>query len=335
MKNITDQSGTPEFAPRCFMPPRKALVATVMEWCSGDFEERVGKVMNCLDAVGREVAANFPGRRLDLVVLPEHALQKVHSGSARERALLLDKSLTDLFGRRAKELGCYLLLPLMLDEGDAGVSNAVVVFGRNGLVAGIYRKVFPVNDPAGGLEGGVTPGSEFPVLECDFGRIGILICWDMSFPEAWETLAKNGAELVVLSSASPQTIRPSAAAMQHCYYVVTSTPTNNVSLFSPIGTLLAQRETRGVLLAEVDLSFAILHWSDALRCGDVFREKYGDRIGYHYDHREDTGVFWSNDPNLTIGEAGKSLGLVEMNSQIETGRLLQNQARGGKPKTGK
>jgi hypothetical protein len=38
---------------------------------------------------------------------------------------------------------------------------------------------------------------------------------------------------------------------------------------------------------------------------------------------------------LTIGEAGKSLGLVEMNSQIETGRLLQNQARGGKPKTEK
>jgi predicted amidohydrolase len=334
MKKI-DRSGTYDFASRCFMPPRKVLVATVMEWCSGDFEERVSKVMNCLDAVEREAAAKFPGRRLDLVALPEHALQKVHSGSARERALPLDKSLTERFGQRARELGCYLLLPLMLDEGDAGLSNAVVVFDRNGLVAGIYRKVFPVNDPAGGLEGGVTPGSEFPVFECDFGRIGILICWDMSFPEAWETLAKNGAELVVLSSASPQTIRPSAAAMQHRYYVVTSTPTNNVSLFSPIGTLLAQREKPGPLLAEVDLSFSILHWSDALRCGEAFREKYGDRIGYHYSHREDTGIFWSNDPNLTIGEAGKSLGLVEMNFQIETGRLLQDKARGGQPKTGK
>jgi predicted amidohydrolase len=303
-----------------------------MERCSGDIEERIDKVMACLDAVGQEAGEKFPGRKLDLVALPEHALQKVNSGSARERALPLDESLTDRFGRRARELGCYLLLPLMLDEGEEGVFNSVVVFDRNGHVAGIYRKVFPVNDPAGVLEGGVTPGSEFPVFECDFGRIGILICWDMSFPEAWATLARNGADLVVLSSASPQTIRPSAAAMLHRYYVVTSTPRDNISLFSPIGTVLAQRETRGVLLAEVDLSFAIFHWSDALRCGDVFREKFGERVGYFYAQREDTGVFWSNDPSLTIGEAGRSLGLVEMNSQVESGRLLQDRARGGNPR---
>ena len=48
------------------------------------------------------------------------------------------------------------------------------------------------------IDGGVTPGDALPVFETDFGTIGMMICWDVTFPEAARTLAKQGAEVIFL-----------------------------------------------------------------------------------------------------------------------------------------
>lgn len=164
----------------------------------------------------------------------------------------------------------------------------------------------------------MTPGDAYPVFDCDFGRLGILICWDMSYPEAWAALAEHGAEIVALPSASPQTLRPAAEALRHHYYVVTSTPRDNASLFDPIGRTIAQTtQAPGVLVREIDLSYAILHWSETLRGGRALAERFGERAGYDYSNREDTGVFWSNDPRLSIGAMVRELELREMPLEVE------------------
>ena len=191
-------------------------------------------------------------------------------------------------------------------------------------MVGIYRKAHPV--AALGeteLEGGVTPGREFPVFECDFGRVGIQICWDMSYDDGWAELARQGAEIVAVPSASPQTLRPAAYALRHRYYVVTSTPRDNVSVFNPAGMTEAQRTESGVLVHQIDLSHAVLHWSERLEDGRALTRRYGDRVGYVYSPREDTGVFWSNDPVVPIGAMLRETGLESMDEQIERCRRLQ------------
>ena len=44
-------------------------------------------------------------------------------------------------------------------------------------------------------------GHEFPVFDTEFGKVGIMVCYDMGFPEAARTLALKGAELIVCPSA--------------------------------------------------------------------------------------------------------------------------------------
>lgn len=312
-------------------PPRKVRLATILHSFNGDLDARIRQTLECLESCRKETERRFNGQGLDLILLPEHSIQRVNSGTARERAVPLAGRVETTFGAVAKQLKSYLMLPLILEEADAEPSNAVVLFNRNGEVAGIYRKVHPVADPEGVLEGGVAPGSDFPVFHCDFGRLGILICWDMCYPEAWKALKEQGAEIVALSSASPQTIRPASFAMLNRYYVFSSAPRDNVTVWSPIGTVLDQRTTPGVLLVEVDLAFTILHWSLALKDGNALHERFGDRVGGFYSVREDTGVFWSNDPGLTIGEAARSLCLREMVDEVERSRGLQDQARGCSP----
>ena len=66
-----------------------------------------------------------------------------------------------------------------------------------------------------------------------------------------------------------------------------------------------------------------------LRNGRALTERYGERVGYHYEPREDLGLFWSNDPGTTVGAMVRSLGLEEIDAQVRRNRLLQDAARGG------
>ncbi len=118
-------------------------------------------------------------------------------------------------------------------------------------------------------EGGVSAGADFPVFACDFGKVGVQICWDVAYDDGWAALAARGAELVAFPSASPATILPAAYAARHRYFVVSSTPRDNATVYEPTGLVGARIVDDGVLVYEVDLSFALLGWGSLAsgRCG--------------------------------------------------------------------
>lgn len=288
-------------------PPRKVRVASALADLRGPLEIRLARLGTLLD----DAVKSAGGAPLDLMVYPEFALQHESGRNADERAIPFPAVEKEL-GEIARLHRTWLVVPMTLKEDDGRVTNAAVLMDRQGRRAGVYRKTHPMIEH-GTFEGGVTPGLEYPVFECDFGRLGVLICWDMGYPEAWAQLARAGAELIALPSASPQTLQPAAEALRHRVYVVTSTPRDNASLFDPLGRTAAQVTTApGVLVHQLDLSFAILHWSETLENGHAFQRRFGDAVGHNYSTREDTGLFWSNDPQRPIGSMVRELGLREM-----------------------
>ncbi len=48
---------------------------------------------------------------------------------------------------------------------------------------------------------------EVPVFETSVGKIGMLICYDIFFPELTKTMARKGVDIIVVISASPSTTR--------------------------------------------------------------------------------------------------------------------------------
>jgi hypothetical protein len=72
-----------------------------------------------------------------------------------------------------------------------------------------------------------------------------------------------------------------------------------------------------VVVQEIDLAYAILHWVEELQEGRILRDRFGSRVGGQYSSREDTGVFWSNDPAISIGSMIREFGLREMPAEIE------------------
>ncbi len=315
--------------------PRKVVIASAVAEVTGPMDARLKQVGQLIDDAARKAAALYPGRGLDLMVFPEFTLLREGGATATDRAVPLAGPVLQSLGAKAREHHAWLIVPMTLQEDGAGgrFSNAAVLLDRTGRVAGIFRKVHPIADEHGGFEDGVTPGGGYPVFDCDFGRLGILICWDMAYEEAWDALAAGGAELVALPSASPQNLRPMAEALRHRYYVVNSAPRDNASVFDPIGRTVAQVTTApGVLVQQVDLSFAILHWSETLREGRALTDRFS--AGGSYSTREDTGVFWSNDPQRSIGSMVRELGLTEMPvmiEQMEAARLKATTPRQPEP----
>jgi predicted amidohydrolase len=269
---------------------------------------------------------------LDLAILPETVVTSTQ-GPAEARAIPLDGPARDAFADLARKHRTYIIASLDLAEPDGDRTryvNAAVLFDREGSVAGIYRKRHPVATPSrGDLEGGITPGREAPVFDCDFGKLGVQICWDIQFPDGWDALARSGAEIVAWPSASPATVLPATRAADHRYYVVSSTWRDNATIYEPTGMVAARVEGRDkVLVAEIDLSYAIHGWAPSLGDGEALRARFGDRVGFHYSNREDMGLFWSNDPAMPIGSMIRSIGGEELDAQVARNRRLHDDARG-------
>ena len=151
------------------------------------------------------------------------------------------------------------------------------------------------------LEGGCSPGQDVPVFDCDFGKLGIQICYDMEFDYGWNELASKGAELIAWPTQSPQTSQPAFRAMQNRCYIISSTWRNNASVFEPTGKIPAQTlSPDSTLVHQLDLSYAILPWQPKLQKGEALRKKYGDKVGFRYYEDEDCGIFWSNDPQFPL-----------------------------------
>ena len=110
-----------------------------------------------------------------------------------------------------------ILAPVYLDCEDGSFANAVIVFGPDGQpvegrakarkTAGFFRKVhLPYYWRNGkGLDERFyfRKGDCFPVFETPRAKIGILVCYDRRFPEAWRSLALGGAEIVFMPSCIP------------------------------------------------------------------------------------------------------------------------------------
>jgi predicted amidohydrolase len=314
-------------------PPRKVIVGTAMQAFWGPhpgLRNRLDQLAGIVDQMAAQ-AKKIYGRSLDLAVLPEAAITGEAEGDALAHSVPFEEQVREVFTRKAREHECYIVVPTyLLDSREKKLcSNAAILVGRKGEVLGTYRKIhLVVSLEHGTMEGGATPGDALPVFDCDFGKLGIQICYDMEFAYGWTELARKGAELIAWPTQSPQTSQPAFRAKANRCYIVSSTWRHNASIFEPTGKIAAQiNPPQSILVHELDLSYALLPWSSKLRNGQALRQAYDDRVGFHYYEDEDCGIFWSNDPRITIGEMVRTIGVLELEDEMARVREIYRKAR--------
>ncbi len=158
---------------------------------------------------------------------------------------------TKYLGDVARRNNLYIVAGLLEKDGDV-VYNTAVLIDRDGNLAGKYRKT---SLPREEIDGGVTPGNSFPVFDTDFGRIGIMICWDVTFPEPARALARQGAEIILLPIWGGDINLAKARAIENQVYVVSSTYDMISAVFDLEGKVVKEaKQDKEVVVVDVNLN---------------------------------------------------------------------------------
>lgn len=187
----------------------------------------------------------------DIVCLPEGATIVGTSLDYISGSETLPGPTTRFLGEVARKNNLYIVAGLLEKEGDV-VYNTAVLIDRKGNLAGKYRKT---SLPREEIDGGVTPGNSFPVFDTDFGRIGIMICWDVTFPEPARALAQQGAEVIFLPIWGGDLTLAKARAIENQVYLVSSTYDMISAVFDLEGNVMQQaKDDKSVVVVDVNLN---------------------------------------------------------------------------------
>jgi len=95
-------------------------------------DARAQQVEETIRSIVVEGARWYPGRRIDIICLPEDVLSSKTRSSAAEAALPMDSPLIDRFRSIARQQRVHLVLPVLLREATGCIRNAALLFDREG-----------------------------------------------------------------------------------------------------------------------------------------------------------------------------------------------------------
>ena len=195
---------------------------TTLRVAACQIDPKIGEVEDNLERIGL-AAVDAVAAGAGLVVLPEAAVTG-YAFASLDEALPVARRATAMAEDRIASLAethrVTIVCGTLESSGDEVYNVALVALpdGRRYR----YRKM---HLPFLGVDRFATPGPDAPpVVEVDGLRFGVLICYDLRFPEAARICALEGADLIVLPTNWPVGVdfhpgifAPARAAENHCY----------------------------------------------------------------------------------------------------------------------
>ncbi|HJN09477.1 MAG: carbon-nitrogen hydrolase family protein [Pirellulaceae bacterium] len=277
------------------------------------FSFRPGKPLDqILKLVDREGT-----KGVDLIVLPE-----TWRGQNDQSVEAIDGPTSKALMRLAKKHQTYIVSPIDAICDDKKRCNTAVVIDREGKIAGTYNKVFPYWSEYR-HKVPVQPGRDASVIETDFGKLGMAICFDVNFPEVWQELADGGAELVVWPSAYSAGRHLQAYALLHHYYIVTATYQGDCQVYDITGERILDERSDGIHVSRIilDLDRGIYHRNFNGEKLTKLLAAHGDEISKVEDlDREAWYVLQATRPGVSARALAKQYGMEELRDYIHRSR---------------
>ncbi|MDR3219672.1 MAG: carbon-nitrogen hydrolase family protein, partial [Dysgonamonadaceae bacterium] len=135
------------------------------------------------------VAEQAAKDKVDLLLYPEEV------GQGKDDASQSDLILNLLSSLAAKHKMYIATSILLFDKTDGRKYNRGVLYDRQGKLIGVYDKIHPYSPEAN--DRAVVPGTKTDVFKTDFGKVGMIICFDSWFTDVTELLALKGAEVIL------------------------------------------------------------------------------------------------------------------------------------------
>jgi predicted amidohydrolase len=214
---------------------------------------------------------------LDLIVLPEYCYGEPTPSTVGEVAESLPGPFSEAMQGKAQQHKVNLVTGSFAEAApDGRAYNTTLVFNREGSLLGSYRKVHLMEGLAFHESEFVAPGDSLCLIDTDVGKLGIMVCFDLRFPEVARSLVLGGAEIIAIPSAFPSgrllpprtdhwdTLTTSTALYNLCYVVAANQfgqlndeyPFGRSMIVDPWGIPVAKAQGRDdIIFGELDLEY--------------------------------------------------------------------------------
>ncbi len=231
----------------------------------------------CMEQAGsmiREAVSNGA----QVVALPEMWNCPYSNDYFRDYAEPEDGPSVQFLSDLAKEQDIYLIGGSVSELDGDNVYNTCYCFDRKGKLIGKHRKahLFDIN-----VKNGIrfmesetlSPGDSATVIDTEYCKIGVAICYDVRFPELSRKMALEGAKLIVLPAAFNMTTGPAhwdltmrARALDNQVYFAAVSPARDMKgvyraygsscIATPWGEFLAKADEKEcIIYGDIDLEY--------------------------------------------------------------------------------
>lgn len=271
-----------------------------------DPSDNLKRGLSLLEAAGEQGA--------DLACLPEGFMA---AGLPLERVSSLAQPIPgpafDAVAERAARYNMYVVAGFYASLRDR-IYNVAALIDRQGHLVGTYAKSYPTEQE---INCGVTPGAEAVVLETDFGRLGLAVCFDLNWPALWAELARKGAELVCWISAYEGGFPLQANAWLHQYPIVTSVWPYHARVIDKTGRILASTSRWGrIACCDLNLDKRLFHTDLQMDKILAIQTRYGQRIHLETFTEEHLFTLESRDPALSVDDIVAEFNLIDYATYI-------------------
>jgi predicted amidohydrolase len=212
----------------------------------------------------------------EVVVLPELITSGYMFESPEEAAAVAIPSGHEIlleWGAEAARAGIVLAGGFCERGGDGRVYNSAVVFDPTGLRA-VYRKLHLWDREKLVFSAGSGPP---PVLDTGVGRVAVIVCYDLEFPELTRSVALAGTQLLLVPTNWPLVPRPEGERPPEVVIAMAAARVNRMAvacadrmglergqewtggttIIGADGWVAAQSRAPGLVSADVDLELAL------------------------------------------------------------------------------
>jgi predicted amidohydrolase len=171
---------------------REVTVAVVQ------MKPRLGEAEDNLTKMSEMIARIASQQNVDLIVFPELVTSGYELGLRfTELAQRTPGPAVNLIGQRANEYGVYVVFGMVTKEKvESVIYNSAVVIGPDGELLDVYHKIHLRGEERMAFR----EGFKLPVVDTEFGSIGVMVGYDLAFPEVARGLVLDGAELICVAA---------------------------------------------------------------------------------------------------------------------------------------
>ncbi|GAC1447568.1 MAG: carbon-nitrogen family hydrolase [Desulfuromonadaceae bacterium] len=224
----------------------------------------------------REALPRVAGQGANLAVLPEMWSSGFAYKSLNELALRTEGIVEELLEMSARHK--LVIEGSMPEPNGAKLFNTVYV-ADNGKLTGVYRKIHLFSLLKEDLA--FSGGDSWLLAETSIGKVGVIICYDLRFPELSRRLAVEGAQIICVPAQWPKPRQEHwrtllrARAIENQLFVVACNACGTIGkldffgmsmIIDPKGELLAEgSERESEIIAPLDMQ-VMDDWREQIPC---------------------------------------------------------------------